>query len=146
MWGRCLAGEVGRGGRTPGPAGTAGGWSWLVGQRSGTGMLYRRPSAPRRRPATSARCTSTDRSPSAAREDGSHTRETPEEEGGCERMKICYTHLITIGWLVDFWPVAWVQRQSCKERLSLWHNRMKKHPPRPRINCNTDMEIWAATT
>lgn len=77
---RCLGGEVGQGGRSLGPAGTAAGLCGPVAQRSGRGMLYHHPSAPHRRPKTWAQCTNTDRSPSAAREDGNRTQETPGEE------------------------------------------------------------------
>lgn len=71
---------MGPGGRSLGPAGTADGLCGPVGQRSGRGTLYRRPSAPRRRLTTWAQCTNTDQSPSAAREDEIHTPGTPEEE------------------------------------------------------------------
>lgn len=116
-WGRCLVGWAGPGGHLPGPVGTAGGWCELVGQRSSTGRPYRHPSAHHRRPATSAPCTNTDRSPSAGREDGNRTQKKPkggERESAKKNLQHpCHS-------LSDWefpWPAVWEQPQSCKERL-----------------------------
>lgn len=35
-------------------------------------------------------------------------------------------------------PAAWVEPQSCREKLSLWHNRKTKHPPPPQTGWNTN--------